>query len=210
MTNPRSEWAPAGILAPIAALLLFLGGGCAEQESQQTGADTLRDGVPAEVDTIGSSQESILSRPDRSELDGAGAPTSSIYSRLRQDGRFSTFVDAVARTGLDQTLSDTGPYTVFAPTDDAFARREREMQHLLRPENEDLLMDLLLSHMTNGEVRYGSLQSEPILSLSGYDVVVERTDGSVELNGASVVEYDLLASNGVIHVVDDVFVPDEE
>jgi len=130
-----------------------------------------------------------------------------------EDGRFTTLVAAVQAAGLAETLSGEGPFTVFAPTDDAFAALpEGTLDSLLLPENKQQLTDILLYHVVPGKV-----MAEDVVSLNGQmaDTALEgkqidvKTDmGSVYLNeNVKVVITDIEASNGVIHVIDAVLLP---
>ncbi len=126
------------------------------------------------------------------------------------DGRFNTLVAAVEAAGLAETLSGEGPFTVFAPTDDAFAALPAgTVESLLLPENKQALTDILLYHVASGKVMAAdvvTLTSVP--TLLGKDVTVTVKDGKVFLNDtAEVIITDIEASNGVIHVIDAVLIP---
>ena len=126
------------------------------------------------------------------------------------DGRFTTLVAAVQAAGLAETLSGEGPFTVFAPTDDAFAALPAgTVESLLLPENKQALTDILLYHVASGKVMAAdvvTLTSVP--TLLGKDVTVTVKDGKVFLNDtAEVIITDIEASNGVIHVIDAVLLP---
>ena len=126
------------------------------------------------------------------------------------DGRFTTLVAAVQAAGLAETLSGEGPFTVFAPTDDAFAALPAgTVESLLLPENKQALTDILLYHVASGKVMAAdvvTLTSVP--TLLGKDVTVTVKDGKVFLNDtAEVIITDIEASNGVIHVIDAVLIP---
>ncbi len=126
------------------------------------------------------------------------------------DGRFTTLVAAVQAAGLAETLSGEGPFTVFAPTDDAFAALPAgTVESLLLPENKQALTDILLYHVASGKVMAAdvvNLTSVP--TLLGKDVTVTVKDGKVFLNDtAEVIITDIEASNGVIHVIDAVLLP---
>jgi transforming growth factor-beta-induced protein len=134
------------------------------------------------------------------------------------DGRFSTLVDAVSAAGLVETLQSEGPFTVFAPTDEAFAQLpEGTVEALLQPENSQLLTDILLYHVVGGKVMAADvvmLDGQSVdTALEGEQIAFEVRGGSVILNGeVMVIITDVEASNGVIHVIDAVLLPptDEE
>lgn len=126
------------------------------------------------------------------------------------DGRFTTLVAAVTAADLVETLSGEGPFTVFAPTDDAFAALPAgTLESLLLPENKQQLTDILLYHVVSGKVMATdvvTLTSAP--TVLGKDVTITVKDGKVYLNDTvQVIITDIEASNGVIHVIDAVLLP---
>ena len=123
-------------------------------------------------------------------------------------GSFNTLVAAVQATGLDGTLADGGPFTVFAPTDDAFAALpDGLVDCLLLPESSDALTAILTYHVVDGTVLSTDLEEVAVPTLQGENIEIGLTDG-VTLNGSvNVAAADVLASNGVIHVIDGVLVP---
>ena len=124
------------------------------------------------------------------------------------NGSFNTLVAAVTAAGLVETLSSPGPFTVFAPTDDAFAALpEGLVDCLLLPENIDGLTAILTYHVVSGMVMSTDLTDGPVPSVQGEDITVDLTDGVVLNDGPTVVIADVPASNGVIHAIDGVLVP---
>jgi transforming growth factor-beta-induced protein len=125
------------------------------------------------------------------------------------DGRFTTLVAAVTAAELVDTLKGEGPFTVFAPTDDAFsALPAGTVDELLKPENKQKLTDILLYHVVAGSVMAAdvtALTSAP--TVLGKDVAVKVDMGSVYINEAKVIITDIATSNGVIHVIDAVLLP---
>lgn len=125
------------------------------------------------------------------------------------DGRFKTLVAAVQAAGLGDTLKSEGPFTVFAPTDDAFAALPAgTLDELLKPENKQQLTDILLYHVVSGKVMAADaakLTSAP--TVLGKDIAVKSDMGSVYLNESKVIITDIETSNGVIHVIDAVLLP---
>jgi len=124
-------------------------------------------------------------------------------------GSFNTLVAAVNAAGLTETLKGEGPFTVFAPTDEAFAKLPAgSLEMLLKPENKDKLVAILSYHVVAGKVT-----SEEIVkltsadSLSGKKIVIKASDGKVMVDGATVIKADVMANNGVIHVIDTVMMP---
>jgi uncharacterized surface protein with fasciclin (FAS1) repeats len=114
----------------------------------------------------------------------------------------------VQAAGLVDTLKGDGPFTVFAPTDDAFAALpEGTVEDLLKPENKDKLTAILTYHVVPGKVMSGDLSNDMMVkTVQGGDLKI-MTEGGVTVNGANVVTADVEASNGVIHVIDAVLLP---
>jgi uncharacterized surface protein with fasciclin (FAS1) repeats len=124
-------------------------------------------------------------------------------------GNFTTLVAAVQAAGLVDTLKSEGPFTVFAPTDAAFAALPAgTVENLLKPENKDQLIAVLTYHVIPGKVMSGDIagKSLEVKTVQGSMVDVNATDG-VMVDGATVVAADIEASNGVIHVIDQVILP---
>jgi uncharacterized surface protein with fasciclin (FAS1) repeats len=121
---------------------------------------------------------------------------------------FSTLVAAVQAADLVDTLKGEGPFTVFAPTDEAFAALPAgTVEDLLKPENKDKLTAVLTYHVVPGKVMSGDLSDGmTATTVQGSDVTIGTTDG-VSVDGAKVVQADIEASNGVIHVIDSVILP---
>jgi len=125
-------------------------------------------------------------------------------------GDFNTLVAAVKAAGLVDTLKGDGPFTVFAPTDAAFAKLpEGTLDMLLKPENKDKLAGILTYHVVSGKVKAKDVVTlSSATTVQGDDVSIMVKDGSVILNGNStVIKTDIKTSNGVIHVIDTVIMP---
>jgi uncharacterized surface protein with fasciclin (FAS1) repeats len=121
---------------------------------------------------------------------------------------FNTLVQAVQAAGLGDTLSGEGPYTVFAPTDEAFAQLpDGALEYLLQPENRDLLAQVLTYHVVEGSVTSSQLSTGGVETIGG-GVAVAVRDSGIVVNNASVVSADIQASNGVIHAVNRVLLPE--
>jgi uncharacterized surface protein with fasciclin (FAS1) repeats len=120
---------------------------------------------------------------------------------------FSTLVAAVAAAELVEVLQGEGPFTVFAPTNDAFAALPAGLvDKLLLPENKDLLVKILTYHVVSGAVLEADVTAGEVPTVEGQSITI-TTDMGVQVNGANVVATDILASNGVIHVIDAVILP---
>ena len=138
------------------------------------------------------------------------AASNTIVDIAVADGRFTTLVAAVTAADLVETLSGEGPFTVFAPTDDAFAALpEGTLDSLLLPENKQQLTDILLYHVVSGKVMAADVVTLPsATTVLGKDVTITVKDGKVFLNDTvEVIITDIEASNGVIHVIDAVLLP---
>ncbi|EEX10955.1 beta-Ig-H3/fasciclin [Ruegeria lacuscaerulensis ITI-1157] len=124
-------------------------------------------------------------------------------------GSFNTLVAAVQAAGLVDTLKGKGPFTVFAPTDEAFAALpEGTVESLLQPENKDQLVAILTYHVVPAKVMSGDIAGKraKVLTVQGDRLSVNAKNG-VKVDGANVVQADIEASNGVIHVIDKVLLP---
>lgn len=124
-------------------------------------------------------------------------------------GTFSTLVAAVQAADLVDTLKSEGPFTVFAPTDEAFAALpEGTVENLLKPENKDQLVAILTYHVVSGKVMAADIAGAETTatSVQGGELMIDGTDG-VTVNGANVTTADIETSNGVIHVIDAVILP---
>lgn len=137
----------------------------------------------------------------------AAAEAETIVDIASGNDDFSTLVDAVVAADLAETLAGDGPFTVFAPTNDAFAALpEGLVEKLLLPENKDVLVAILTYHVVAGKVMAADVAAGDVPSVQGENITV-TTDGGVKVNTANVVTTDIVASNGVIHVIDAVIVP---
>jgi uncharacterized surface protein with fasciclin (FAS1) repeats len=121
----------------------------------------------------------------------------------------STLVQAVTAADLVGALSGAGPFTVFAPTNAAFAALPKaDLDDLLKPENKVKLQGVLQYHVISGSIKAGDLKdSQVVKTLSGQAVTIVKRDGGVYVNGAKVVTADVIGSNGVVHIVDKVILP---
>jgi len=121
---------------------------------------------------------------------------------------FSTLVAAVVAAGLAETLSGEGPFTVFAPTNEAFAKLPAgTVEELVKPENKEKLAAILTYHVVSGKAMSSDLSDgQKVKTVNGEEISVS-INGSVKVDEATVVTADLEASNGVIHVIDSVIMP---
>ena len=136
-----------------------------------------------------------------------GAMKKDIVDTAVGADNFNTLVTAVEAAGLVETLKGDGPFTVFAPTDEAFAAiPESDLEALLA--DKDQLTEVLTYHVVSGKVvAEDVVELDSATTVQGSDVSIEVVDGSVMIDGATVVTTDIEASNGVIHVIDGVLMP---
>jgi uncharacterized surface protein with fasciclin (FAS1) repeats len=139
----------------------------------------------------------------------SAAPQKDIVDTAVSAGSFTTLVTAVKAAGLATTLKGTGPFTVFAPTDQAFAKLPPgTVESLLKPENQDKLRAILTYHVVSGRIEAKQTAHMPSAkTVEGSRLKFEVVHGEVMVNGAKVVQADIQASNGVIHVIDTVLMP---
>lgn len=122
---------------------------------------------------------------------------------------FSTLVAAVTAAGLAETLSGEGPFTVFAPTNEAFAKLpEGTVETLLKPENKDKLAAILTYHVVAGKVMAADVAAGKVATVNGAKITI-TTEKGVMVDSAKVVKTDIVGTNGVIHVIDSVIMPAE-
>lgn len=142
-------------------------------------------------------------------IDSVILPPKDIVDIAVADGRFTTLTAALEAAGLVETLKGKGPFTVFAPTDDAFAKLPAgTVEELLKPEKLEALKNILLYHVVEGRVRADAVVSlESAKTVLGQDLVIKIEDGKVYINDAQVIITDIKALNGVIHVIDTVLLP---
>lgn len=159
----------------------------------------------------------MMSEPMSEEAEGIEspeAPTASaeetIVDLAVANSSLTTLTAALEAANLTDLLASEGPYTVFAPTDEAFASLpEGVVEELLKPENRSMLIQILSYHVVPGAVTSDELTSGDVATAEGSSVQIEvnATSNHVMVNGATVIEADIAASNGVIHVIDRVIMP---
>lgn len=125
-------------------------------------------------------------------------------------GSFNTLAAALGAAGLVDTLKGAGPFTVFAPTDDAFAKLpEGTVETLLKPENKEKLTAILTYHVVSGKVMASDVVNlNTAKTVNGKEAKISVADGKVMIDNAHVIKTDIAASNGVIHVIDSVILPE--
>ncbi|HEX5661528.1 MAG TPA: fasciclin domain-containing protein [Polyangiales bacterium] len=187
-------------LRAVLGLGLALGTACGDDEDggdDRTPADT---GVRDAAAPLDSASPLDSATPDAAR----DASLPSIVEIALADSRFTTLAAAVQRAGLVTTLTGPGPLTVFAPTNDAFAKLPAGTLDAL---SVDQLKGVLTYHAVNGRAVSSSLKSGPVDTLAELSAFVTVSGGSVKVNDANVTTADVQASNGVVHVIDTVLLP---
>lgn len=137
-------------------------------------------------------------------------PTKTVVEIAAGNEDFSTLVAAVKAAGLAEALSGDGPFTIFAPTNDAFAKLpEGTVETLLKPENKEKLQGILKYHVVSGKVMAADVTAGEVETLNGAKATITVKEGAVMVDKAKVVKTDIVGTNGVIHVIDSVILPAE-
>lgn len=152
--------------------------------------------------------------PAKSPEPGAASSTSAAMSKdivetAAGAGQFKTLLAAVKAADLESTLKGPGPFTVFAPTDEAFAKLPAgTVESLLKPENKAKLASILTYHVVSGKVPAAEASKlTSAKTVNGKELKLSASGGGLKVDGANVVKADIMASNGVIHVIDAVVMP---
>jgi len=137
------------------------------------------------------------------------AEKKDIVDTAVEAGSFKTLVTAVKAAGLVETLKGKGPFTVFAPTDEAFAKLPKgTVEELLKPENKKKLTEILTYHVVPGKVTAAqAMKVDEAKTVQGSKISIKTKDDKVMIDEATVVKADIMTSNGVIHVIDAVIMP---
>jgi uncharacterized surface protein with fasciclin (FAS1) repeats len=143
------------------------------------------------------------------EIGRAAEPSKDIVDTAVAAGSFKTLAAALQAADLIGTLKGSGPFTVFAPTDEAFAKLPKgTVEELLKPENKEKLKGILTYHVVAGSVMAKDVvKMSAAKTLNGASLAIAVKDGKVTIDGAHVVSADIAASNGVIHIIDAVVLP---
>ncbi|MGA7933691.1 MAG: fasciclin domain-containing protein [Kovacikia sp.] len=215
----------AGVAAIFAAILLSVPAlaGSGNRQTSTPAKPTTTDAKPVSSPsdapvTVPSTEVSPGTMPSTTQpkTPTSEAPTSpdassasgTIVDVASSSGSFKTLVEAVKAAGLTDELSGKGPFTVFAPTDAAFAALPKgTVEMLLKPENKEALKKVLTYHVVAGAVDSGTLKSGQVKTVEGSSVKVRVSGSNVTVNDAKVTSPDIKASNGVIHVIDKVIIP---
>ncbi len=131
-----------------------------------------------------------------------------IFAVVSGSGQFKTLVAAIKEAGLVEKFRSEGPFTVFAPTDKAFAKLPAgTLEDLLKPANKAKLAGLLAGYVVPGKIMAADLKTMKTANVNGQDLKIKVTDGGVTVDGAKLIKADMMASNGIIHAIDTVIFP---
>lgn len=166
--------------------------------------------TPADLESAppGEAESAASEEPESSPSSEATA-SADIIGTAAAAGSFKTLLAAVDAAGLTETLQGEGPFTVFAPTDDAFAKLPPgTVDDLLKPENKEKLRGILTYHVVAGKVMAADVvKLKSAKTVQGSDLTIAASDAGVKVDSASVTKTDIAAKNGVIHVIDSVVLP---
>ena len=181
-------------LAPVTAALLLAACSSDGGDSSNTSGAAATEAAP----TSASTASPIPSSP--------AASTGTIVDVAASNPDFTTLVTAVKAAGLAETLAGPGPFTVFAPTNEAFAKVPKDVLDKLLA-NKEALTKVLTYHVLAGEVKAADVMPGDVRSVEGSTATIADAGGQLKVNDATIVATDVMASNGVIHVIDSVILP---
>ncbi len=186
MSPKRTTKALAALLLPLS----LIAAGCSDDEETTTDSTTETTEAPAAAETT----------------EAPAAEAGTIVDIAASDPQFSTLVELVTAAGLAETLSGDGPFTVFAPTNDAFAKVPAETLASLGADPTGALTDVLKLHVIAGEVDAAAATAAAGTSVEtlGGMLKVEKVGDNLTIGGATIIKTDIKASNGIIHVIDSV------
>lgn len=195
-----------GQMAAIAAVMSLVAlPGLAGEKGTKTTKPMSSEAMPMPTKT--EAKPMVMPTSETTTAPEAATP-GTILDIAAADQSFSLLTAAVKAAGLTETLSGDGPYTVFAPTDAAFAALPKEtVAMLMKPENKAKLQKVLAYHVVPGSVESSTLKPGAVSSVEGAPITVKTMAGKVMVNDARVTKPDIKASNGVIHVIDKVILP---
>ena len=133
----------------------------------------------------------------------------NVIDKLNEIGKFTKLNETLSKSGLNENLKGKGPFTVFAPLDDAFAAISAQTYYgLLREDNKDKLVNILGRHVFSKKITSSDIDSEiKLKAINGEEVTIKKVNGIVYINEAEVVTADIVVSNGVIHFINRVLQP---
>lgn len=192
-----SKLKSSSALAGAAIVALVLTGCAAEEDAPMEEESSMSEEAPTEEETTENEEQAEQDQTPGNVIEVAIAA-----------GSFETLTQALESADLVSTLESDGPYTVFAPTDDAFAALpEGLLDALLLPENSEVLTSILTYHVVPGEVMAEDVTTGDVSTVEGSSISIDTSSGVVLNESANVVTTDVDASNGVIHIIDAVILP---
>ena len=183
-----------------------------EVTEEEPTADTETSAEEPVADTETPAEEPVAEEPtpETEAAEGIDTENYTITELTGNSDSFNILTAALAEAGLTEELSGAGPFTIFAPTDEAFeALPDGLVDQLMLPENKAVLRQILAYHVVPGEVLSTDLETGSITTVEGEDIEVTAGDTVTTVNDANVILADVAASNGIIHVIDSVMVPPE-
>lgn len=190
---------------------------CPYNQSACNGSNTNNSNSTAPLPSTPTDSQVPITNPTTQPTPGLGKPSikpsagnrSENLVMLAQANGYTTLAKALKAAGLDQKLSGKGPFTLFAPTDAAFAKLPKDaMRDLLKPENREVLVKILTYHVVPGELLSSDLKPGEVKSAEGGPIIVKVDPGkNVMVDDAKVIQPDIKGSNGVIHGINQVILP---
>lgn len=203
----KSKVAKHLLIGFMGAGLVATVGACTAPESNTVSESPATSESPM-TDMAQSPTADTAESPMTGDAQNSAASGETVDKVVAQSTSFSKLNAALQAAGLQETLSQAGPYTVFAPTDEAFAALPAEtLDKLLLPENKDKLQQVLAYHVVPGNITSNSITPGDVQTVEGAPVSVSADAGTVKVGDAQVIEPDITASNGVIHAIDKVLLP---
>ena len=187
----------------VASASVLMLASCNDEKKTEVSTETATDTTKVAETTPATTEVGVM-------VGGANmVPSKNIVENAAGSADHTTLVAAVKAAGLAETLSGAGPFTVFAPTNEAFAKLPAgAVDGLLKPESKAKLTGVLTYHVVAGAVKAADLKDgQKIKTLQGEELTVGVKDGKVTINGANVTVADVVSSNGVTHVIDAVLMP---
>ncbi|MBD2294589.1 fasciclin domain-containing protein [Anabaena sphaerica FACHB-251] len=162
-----------------------------------------------EVPSTPGTEKPETTTPPTTQTPTSTTETKNVIEVAESAGSFKTLIRALQAAGLTEVLQGSGPFTIFAPTDEAFAKLPQDaVRDLLKPENKEILVKILTYHVVPGKVLSSDLKSGKVTSLQGDTINVQvNPSKGVLVNDAQVTKADIPASNGVIHQIDNLILP---
>lgn len=208
----RSTRLTAGLLALTMGSMVMVG--CGDEPKDDVGAPiaqsepaaTVAEASAGETTAVGEAESSEAAAPPVTKAGKVVGPNGSIFYVAVGAGSFLTLAKLLANADLVQTISGDGPFTVFAPTDTAFAAVPAETLNALLADKEKLTK-VLLYHVVPGTVMSSQLKAGDLKTAEGSALKLTDTLGTFTVNNANIAAPDVVASNGVIHVIDTVLLP---